>query len=101
MIQRSNDSLTASVFDVLIIGSGIYGATAAWDAATRGLSVALIDKGDFGGATSANSLKIIHGGLRYLLAGRIKISRDSLHERERLLRDAPGLVDESGFLLSH
>jgi glycerol-3-phosphate dehydrogenase len=92
MIQRSIDSLTASVFDVLIIGSGIYGATAAWDAATRGLSVALIDKGDFGGATSANSLKIIHGGLRYLQQLDINRMRESIRERRLMLQLAPHLV---------
>jgi glycerol-3-phosphate dehydrogenase len=92
MIQRSIASLTAAPFDVLIVGSGIYGAAAAWDAATRGLSVALIDKGDFGGATSANSLKIIHGGLRYLQQLDIKRMRESIRERRLMLQLAPHLV---------
>ena len=92
MIQRSVSSLSAAQFDVLVIGSGIYGATAAWDAATRGLSVALIDKGDFGGATSANSLKIIHGGLRYLQQLDIIRMRESIRERRVMLQMAPHLV---------
>src|SRR5829696_2962813 len=59
-------SLFGDPYDLVIVGAGIYGAFAAWDAALRGLRVALIDRGDFGGETSANSLKIVHGGLRHL-----------------------------------
>lgn len=79
-------------FDVVIVGGGIYGVCAAWDAALRGLSVALVEKGDFGSATSSNSLKIIHGGLRYLQHADFKRMRESISERSRLMRIAPHLV---------
>ncbi|RMF67596.1 MAG: glycerol-3-phosphate dehydrogenase/oxidase, partial [Calditrichaeota bacterium] len=79
-------------FDVLIVGGGIYGVWAAWDAALRGLSVALIEKGDFGSATSSNSLKIIHGGLRYLQHADFKRMRESILERRALMRVAPQFV---------
>ncbi|MGH7494161.1 MAG: FAD-dependent oxidoreductase [bacterium] len=91
-MKRNLAELSQRVFDLLIIGGGIYGASAAWDAASRGLSVALIEKGDFGGATSSNSLKIIHGGLRYLQHGDFKRMRESIHERMVLMRIAPHLV---------
>ncbi|MBN1779929.1 glycerol-3-phosphate dehydrogenase/oxidase [bacterium] len=91
-MKRELDKLSSGSFDVLIVGAGIYGATAAWDAATRGLSVALIDKGDFGAATSANSLKIVHGGLRYLQQLDLKRMRESIRERRTFLQMAPHLV---------
>jgi len=59
-VRRDLRSLADTRFDVLVIGAGIYGATIAWEAAQRGLSVALVDRGDFGGATSFNSLKTVH-----------------------------------------
>ncbi|MBN1997965.1 glycerol-3-phosphate dehydrogenase/oxidase [candidate division KSB1 bacterium] len=79
-------------YDLLIIGGGIYGAAIAWIAASRGLSVALVEKGDFAGATSGNSLKIIHGGLRYLQQLDIKRVRESIAERKKLLQIAPHLI---------
>ena len=79
-------------FDLLILGGGIYGVCAAWDAALRGLSVALIEKDDFGSRTSSNSLKIIHGGLRYLQHANFKRMRESITERSNLMRIAPHLV---------
>ncbi|MCL4708542.1 glycerol-3-phosphate dehydrogenase/oxidase [bacterium] len=91
-MQRNLEALAQNVFDVLIIGGGIYGACAAWEAAQRGLSVALVEKEDFGGATSSNSLKIIHGGLRYLQHADFKRMRESIHERMVLMRIAPHLV---------
>lgn len=91
-MQRDLNALANNVFDVVIIGGGIYGACAAWEAALRGLSVALVEKDDFGGATSANSLKIIHGGLRYLQHADFKRMRESIHERMVLMRIAPHLV---------
>ncbi|MCI0439110.1 MAG: FAD-dependent oxidoreductase, partial [Chloroflexi bacterium] len=63
-MKRDLAALTDTVYDLLVIGGGIYGACVAWDATLRGLSVALVDKADFASATSANSLKIIHGGFR-------------------------------------
>ena len=78
--------------DLLIVGGGIHGAFAAWDAALRGLDVALIERGDFGGGTSANSLKIVHGGLRYLQHGDLSRIWVSIRERGYLMRAAPHLV---------
>jgi len=91
-MKRNLATLANTHFDVLIIGGGIYGAWTAWDAAQRGLSVALIEKGDFGGATSSNSLKIMHGGLRYLQHADFKRMRESIRERSILLRVAPHLI---------
>ena len=91
-MKRNLNTLADTHFDVLIIGGGIYGAWTAWDAAQRGLSVALIDQGDFGGATSSNSLKIMHGGLRYLQHADFKRMRESIRERSILMRVAPHLV---------
>jgi glycerol-3-phosphate dehydrogenase len=79
--------------DVLVIGGGIQGACIAWDAALRGLRVALVERDDFGAATSANSLRIVHGGIRYLARGDFARMRDSIRERSALLRVAPGLVE--------
>jgi glycerol-3-phosphate dehydrogenase len=76
--------LARDTFDIAIIGGGINGAAVARDAAMRGLTVALIDKGDFAGATSSRSSKLIHGGLRYLAQGRLGLVYEALRERERL-----------------
>ena len=91
-MKRNLSKLANEDYDVLIIGAGIYGASALWDAALRGLKVALIEKNDFGHATSANSLKIIHGGLRYLQTLDLKRVRESIRERRILMRIAPNLV---------
>jgi glycerol-3-phosphate dehydrogenase len=91
-MQRDIDRLSTETFDVLIVGSGIYGATMARQCALQGLKVALIEKDDFGGATSANSLKIIHGGLRYLQSMDIKRMRQSISARRRLLKIAANSV---------
>ena len=79
-------------FDVIVIGAGINGAGIARDAAMRGLKVLLLDKGDIGGGTSAASTRLIHGGLRYLEQFEFGLVRESLSERETLLRIAPHLV---------
>jgi glycerol-3-phosphate dehydrogenase len=79
-------------FDVIVIGAGINGAGIARDAASRGLKVLLLDKGDVGGGTSSWSTRLIHGGLRYLEHGEFGLVRESLRERERLLKIAPHLV---------
>jgi glycerol-3-phosphate dehydrogenase len=80
-------------YDVLVIGGGIYGANVAREAAFRGLSAALVEQGDFGHGTSANSHKILHGGLRYLQHGDFRRMRESIRERRNLFRMAPHLVD--------
>ena len=91
-MKRALDKLEAQEFDVLVIGGGIYGATITWDAVLRGLSVACIEKNDFASGTSFNSLKIIHGGLRYLQHMDIKRMRESISERRRLCTIAPHQV---------
>ncbi len=91
-MNRNLKRLEDDKFDVLIIGGGIYGASVAWEAALRGLSVALIERDDFGHATSANSLKTIHGGLRYLQHAHFGRMRESIRERTALMRIAPHLV---------
>ncbi|MBN1560737.1 glycerol-3-phosphate dehydrogenase/oxidase [candidate division KSB1 bacterium] len=91
-MKRELQRLATEEFDLLVIGGGIYGATVAWDAVLRGLRVALIEKNDFASGTSANSLKIIHGGLRYLQHADLIRMRESIAERRSLLRIAPHLV---------
>jgi glycerol-3-phosphate dehydrogenase len=89
------------VRDLLIIGGGINGAGIARDAAGRGLSVALCEMGDIAGATSWASSKLIHGGLRYLEQGEFRLVRESLMERETLLRIAPHLTRPLRFVMPH
>ena len=91
-MDRNLHELTQNTYDMLIIGGGIYGACLAWEGSLRGLSVALVEQSDFGSATSANSLKIIHGGLRYLQHADFKRMRESIKERQTLMRIAPHLV---------
>jgi glycerol-3-phosphate dehydrogenase len=79
-------------FDVLVIGGGITGTGIALDAATRGLSVALVEKDDFAAGTSGRSSRLVHGGLRYLEHGDVGLVRESLRERGTLYRLAPHLV---------
>ncbi|HEV8356830.1 MAG TPA: glycerol-3-phosphate dehydrogenase/oxidase [Gemmatimonadales bacterium] len=92
-MQRSLDTLQSTVFDLLVIGGGILGASAARDAALRGLRVAVVERGDWGGGTSSNSLRIIHGGLRYLQRLDLRRMRESIRERSMWLRIAPHLVE--------
>ena len=98
-MQRDLRLLESHEFDMLVIGSGMYGACLAREAAMRGLRVALIDKGDFGEATSANSLKVIHGGLRYLQHFNWIRMRESIRARRQLLTIAPYLVRPRRFLM--
>jgi len=91
-MQRHVDALSDGTFDLLILGGGITGAGVALDAATRGLRVALIDKGDFASGTSSASSKLIHGGLRYLEHGDFALVHEAMEERRRLLHNAPHLV---------
>lgn len=98
-MARALAALAGREFDVLVVGGGITGATTAWDAAQRGLSVALLERGDFGGATSAESLKVVHGGVRYLQHLDIVRVRESSRERRALLRMAPHLVQPMPFVV--
>ena len=84
---------------MLVVGGGIYGLTIAYDAAQRGLSVALIDRGDFGGATSFNHLKTIHGGLRYLQSADVRRMRESIRERRAFARIAPRWIAPLAFAM--
>ncbi|MGH7799259.1 MAG: FAD-dependent oxidoreductase [Thermodesulfobacteriota bacterium] len=99
MMKRDLNRLADNVYDVLVIGGGIYGVFAAWDAILRGLSVALVEKGDFGHATSSNSLRIIHGGIRYLQSLDIRRARQSMDEQLILKRIAPHLIKPLPFLI--
>jgi glycerol-3-phosphate dehydrogenase len=91
-MKRDLAQLSQKHFDILVIGGGIYGAITAWDAALRGLSVALIERNDFGSGTSQNSLKVIHGGLRYLQDGNLTRIRTMTKERTIWMKIAPHLV---------
>ena len=91
-MQRNPADSPTHEFDVLIIGAGAFGAAAARDAALRGLRTALIERADFGGATSAECFKMVHGGIRYLQHADVPRLRASCHERSALLRIAPHLV---------
>ena len=87
--------------DLLVVGGGINGVGVARDAAGRGLSVVLCEQGDLGGATSSASSKLLHGGLRYLEHREFKLVRESLSEREVLLKSAPHIVKPMRFVLPH
>jgi len=91
-MKRNLERLADHKFDILVIGGGIHGAITAWDAALRGVSVGLIERGDFGSGTSQNSLKIIHGGLRYLQDGNLSRSRTMARERTTWMKIAPHLI---------
>lgn len=94
------DSQKSHGLDILVIGGGITGAGILMEAARHGLACALVEQRDFAWGTSSRSSKMVHGGLRYLLAGNLKLTRESIRERERLIREAPGLVDPMGFLFT-
>jgi glycerol-3-phosphate dehydrogenase len=87
-------------WDVLVVGGGITGAGIFREAARLGLRTLLIEKRDFGWGTSSRSSKLVHGGLRYLKERKVRLTRASVYERERLLDEGPGLIDPLGFLLA-
>ncbi|MEW6439437.1 MAG: glycerol-3-phosphate dehydrogenase/oxidase [bacterium] len=98
-MQRDLHLMSQEQHDLLIIGGGITGACLSWDAALRGLRVALLDKGDFGSATTSATSKLIHGGLRYLKNREFGLVRESLRERRILSRIAPHAVLPIPFLV--
>jgi glycerol-3-phosphate dehydrogenase len=98
-MKRDPAALSGPTYDVAVVGGGIYGLCAVYEAARRGLTACLVERGDFVGATSSNSLKIIHGGLRYLQHADLRRMRESIRERARLLRLAPHLVRPLPFVL--
>lgn len=97
--QQTIQDIGRERFDLVVIGSGINGVAIARDAAMRGLRVAVFDKGDIGGGTTSWSSRLIHGGLRYLEYHEFGLVRESLRERERLLRNAPHLVQPMPMLV--
>ena len=99
LMKRDLQRFQNQVFDLLVIGGGVSGASIAWDAVLRGFSVALIERKDFGHATSAATSKLIHGGLRYLAQGDIPVVRESLRERRYLEMNMPHQVFPLPFLM--
>lgn len=95
MLRRLEDE----VFDVVVVGGGITGAGVALDAAARGLRTALVERDDFASGTSSKSSKLVHGGLRYLQQGDVRLVYEALHERQRLRRNAPHLVSVLPFMI--
>src|SRR6478735_4531606 len=93
------DQLDQGTFDVLVIGGGITGVGVALDAVSRGLRTALVERDDFASGTSSKSSKLVHGGLRYLQQGEVRLVYEALHERQRLRHNAPHLVKILPFLL--
>lgn len=87
-------------WDILIIGGGITGAGILREAVRLGLRALLVEQCDFAWGTSSRSSKLVHGGLRYLAQGKLRLTRASVRERKRLLAEAPGLIDPLGFLLA-
>lgn len=96
---RNTARLAATTHDLIVVGGGIYGACAAWEAALRGLRVALIEASDFGAATSSRSLRTLHGGLRHLQRLDLKRMRESIRSRREWLRLAPHLARPLRFIL--
>jgi glycerol-3-phosphate dehydrogenase len=98
--RRALETMRSEVIDLLVVGAGATGLGTALDAASRGLSVAIIDKGDIAEGTSSRSSKLVHGGLRYLQQGNVALVREALRERDLLLTTlAPHLVEPLPFLL--
>lgn len=92
------EQLTGEIFDAFVIGGGIVGAGVARDAAMRGLRVALVDRHDFAFGTSSRSSRLLHGGLRYLEQGRVRLVREASVEKMRLHKLAPHLAQPLGFV---
>ena len=92
--------LEGQAWDLIVIGGGITGAGVAQQAAAQGWRVLLVEQRDFAWGTSSRSSKLVHGGLRYLKEGDLKTTLHSVRERNRLLREAPGLVEPQSFLFA-
>ena len=89
-VSRSHEleRMQQTAFDVVVVGGGCVGAGVAWEAATRGLKVALVERGDFGSGTSGRSTKLIHGGVRYLESAVLKLDIEMFHMVQEALRCA-------------
>lgn len=101
--QSERDRLLAEnqVWDLVIIGGGITGAGILREAAREGYSALLVEQQDFAWGTSSRSSKMVHGGLRYLASGDFRLTRDAVSERERMMNEAPGLVDNLYYIMPH
>ncbi|MGM0451253.1 MAG: glycerol-3-phosphate dehydrogenase/oxidase [Pseudomonadota bacterium] len=88
-------------WDMVIIGGGITGAGILREAAREGYRALLVEQRDFAWGTSSRSSKMVHGGLRYLASGDYRLTRDAVHERERMMNEAPGLVDNLYYIMPH
>jgi glycerol-3-phosphate dehydrogenase len=98
--QKNLDILREDrIWDILIIGGGATGLGIAVDAVTRGYTVALVEKDDFSKGTSSRSTKLVHGGVRYLAQGNIKLVREALKERGILLKNAPHVTRKQSFIV--
>ena len=84
-------------WDIIVIGGGITGAGVLREARRQGYRALLLEQQDFSWGTSSRSSKMVHGGLRYLASGDIKLTKESVQDRQRLLKEAPGLVDPISF----
>ncbi|MFM8601366.1 MAG: glycerol-3-phosphate dehydrogenase/oxidase [Actinomycetota bacterium] len=91
--------LAGGTFDILVVGGGVTGVGVALDAASRGFTTALVERDDFASGTSSKSSKLIHGGLRYLQQGDVRLVYEALHERKRLRKNAPHLVKVLPFMI--
>ena len=89
------------VWDLVIIGGGITGAGILREAAREGYNALLVEQQDFAWGTSSRSSKMVHGGLRYLASGDFRLTRDAVSERERMMNEAPGLVDNLYYIMPH
>jgi glycerol-3-phosphate dehydrogenase len=98
-MKRDIGAMAGRAYDLAVVGGGIYGVCAAWEAARRGLSVCLLERHDFGGATSSQSLKVIHGGLRYLQHAHLPRFFEAVSERRGFLELAPHLVQPMPFVM--
>src|SRR5476651_1327026 len=97
MLARVKDRTTP--WDIVVIGGGATGVGVAVDAANRGLDVLLLERMDFGSATSSRSTKLVHGGVRYLEQGNVSLVMEALKERGLLRQNAPHLVSELPFIV--
>ncbi len=99
MLAALRAGRTDDPFDLVVIGGGITGAGVALDAAARGMRTALVERDDLASGTSSRSSKLVHGGLRYLQNGEVRLVHEALRERRRVMRNAPHLVEVMPFLI--
>ncbi|MCY1394259.1 Aerobic glycerol-3-phosphate dehydrogenase [compost metagenome] len=99
--ERALPELAAREWDLVVVGGGISGAGILLEAARRGWRCLLVEQRDFAWGTSSRSSKMVHGGLRYIAKGQFGLTHDSVRERQRLLAEAPGLVEPLSFILPH